>query len=218
MLRIGLLTIALALLTPQDRWRDTFNVDKAALADTGRGEYFVLEPGYRLRFAHGKETLTVTVLNETKVVDGVKTRVVEERELNGDKIVEVSRNYFAIARSTNDTYYFGEDVDIYKNARVDSHEGSWLSGVNGATFGLFLPGKPKVGDRYYQEFAPKIAMDRAEIMSVTEQVKVPAGTFMNCVLTHETSGIERGSESKWYAPGVGLVRDAEFQLVAIDKP
>src|SRR6185503_4389919 len=96
MLRVRLLFLGLALagatMAAQDRWRDTFNVDKSALTDTGRGEYFVLEPGYRLRFAHGKDSLIVTVLNETKIVDGVKTRIVEERELSGDRIVEVSRN------------------------------------------------------------------------------------------------------------------------------
>ena len=205
------------LLMGQAGWRDTFNVNKAAFTDVGRSDYFVLEPGYRLRFAHGKDTLTITVLNETKVVDGVTTRIVEERETSGGKLVEVSRNYFAIDKATNDAYYFGEDVDIYKNGKLDNHEGSWLSGVKGAKFGLAVPGKPKVGDKYYQELAPKVAMDRAEVMTVTEEVKVPAGTFRNCVRTRESSAIEHGSESKWYAPAVGLVKDADFALVGIDK-
>ena len=40
--------------------------------------------------------LVITVLNETKTVDGVETRVVEERETDKDQLIEVSRNYFAI--------------------------------------------------------------------------------------------------------------------------
>src|SRR5262249_8703272 len=135
-------------------WRDSFSPDKSALSDSGRGMYFILEPGYRLRFAYGKDTLTVTVLDETKVVDGVKTRVVEERETKDGQAIEVSRNYFAIDKSNGDVYYFGEDVDIYKNGKVANHEGAWLSGEKGAKFGLFIPGKPRVGDRYYQELAP----------------------------------------------------------------
>ena len=132
--------------------------------------------------------------------------------------MEVSRNYFAIDSATGDAYYFGEEVDNYKNGKISDHEGSWLAGVNGARFGLTIAGRPKLGDRYYQEYAPKIAMDRAEIVTLSERVQTPAGSFTDVVLSRETSALERGSESKWYAPGVGLVRDGSFKLVGIDKP
>lgn len=213
---VQLLTVASAL-TEEKGWRASFQADRASLKDTGKGTYFILEPGYRLRLAHGKDTLTVTVMDETRVVDGVKTRVVEERETKGGKVAEISRNYFAVDQSSNDLYYFGEEVDIYKNGKVAGHSGAWLAGVNGARFGLMIPGKPRVGDRFYQEIAPKVAMDRAEIMSITEEVKVPTGTFANCLRTRESSDLETGSEGKWYAPGVGLVRDAEFVLIGIDR-
>jgi hypothetical protein len=199
-------------------WRDSFSPNKSALTDTGKGTYFILEPGYRLRLVHAKDTLTITVLNDTKVIDGVKTRVVEERETKNGEVIEVSKNYFAVDPATGDAYYFGEDVDIYKNGKIASHEGTWHSGENGARFGLFIPGKPKVGDRFYQELAPKVAMDRAEVLSVTEKLTVPAGTFNDCVHTKESSAIEIGSEGKWYAPEVGIIKDSDFVLVAIDKP
>jgi hypothetical protein len=77
--------------------------------------------------------------------------------------------------------------------------------------------KWRVGDRYYQELAPKVAMDRAEILSVTEKLTVPAGTFNDCVHTKESSAIEIGSEGKWYAPGVGIIKDADFLLMEINK-
>jgi len=198
-------------------WRSSFQVDRANLSDTGRITYFILEPGYRLTFGSGKDTLTVTVLQGTRVVDGVRTRIVEERETEGGKLAEVSRNFFAIDRTTNDLYYFGEEVDEYKDGKIVGHEGAWLAGVSGARFGLMVPGKPSVGDRYYQEIAPKIAMDRAEIISVTEEVKVPAGTYKDCLHTKESSDLESGSEDKWYAPGVGLIKDADFTLTKAEK-
>jgi hypothetical protein len=199
-------------------WRDTFKVAKENWADKGRNTYFILEPGYRLVLEDGKDTLTITVLDETKVVDGVTTRVVEERETNRGKLVEVSRNYFAIDTSTGDIYYFGEDVDMYKDGKVTGHEGAWLAGVGGARFGLLIPGKPRVGDKYYQEVAPKAAMDRAEVVSVTEEIKVPAGTFKNCLRTRESSALESGVEDKLYAPEVGLLRDGGFVLAKVEKP
>jgi hypothetical protein len=206
-----------ALAAGAQAWRDSFPVDKANLADTGRNPYFILEPGYRLTLANAKDTLMVTVLEDTKLADGVKTRVVEERETKGGKLAEVSRNYFAIDKITGDLYYFGEDVDIYKDGKISGHEGAWLAGVNGARFGLVIPGKPVVGARYYQENAPKVAMDRAEIISVTEESKVPAGVFKNCLHTRESSTLERGSEDKWYAPGVGLIKDEDFVLAKVEK-
>jgi hypothetical protein len=36
---------------------------------------------------------------------------------------------------------------MYKNGKVSGHEGAWLAGVNGARFGLMIPGKPSVGAR-----------------------------------------------------------------------
>jgi hypothetical protein len=220
----ALWVLAMAFLCPAQgtkkagaqEWRSTFAVDKANLADIGRNTYFILEPGYRLTFEHGKDTLIVTVLDETKMVDGVKTRIVEERETSGGQLAEVSRNYFAIDRGTHDLYYFGEDVDEYKNGKVTGHEGAWLSGVNSARFGLMIPGDPKPGNRYYQEQAPKVAMDRAEVISVSETAKVPAGTFSNVLHTRESSALESGSEDKWYAPNVGLIKDAEFVLAKVE--
>jgi len=195
----------------------TFSVDKANLVSTGNNPYFVLEPGRRLYYKGGGATLRVTVLHRTKLVDGVETRVVEEREEKDGQPTEISRNYFAIDRTTNAVYYFGEDVNIYKNGKIVDHEGSWLSGVVGAKFGLMMPGQPKVGDKFQQEIAPDTAMDRCEITSVSEQVATPAGTFQNCVRTKDTSSLEPGAGQKTYAPGVGLVKDDEFVLVRIAK-
>jgi hypothetical protein len=201
------------------QFRDTFKVDKSTLLDKGSNTYMILEPGYKLTLADGKDTLTITVLDETKVVDSVQTRVVEERETKGGKLEEVSRNYFAFDKATGDIYYFGEDVDMYDaKGNITSHEGSWLSGVKDARFGLMMPGKPKVGDRYQQEVAPGVAMDRAEVVSVTEKVKVPAGTFKDCLKTKESTSLEKGVEEKLFAPGVGLLKDGGFKLAKIEKP
>src|SRR5204863_3577203 len=122
--------------------------------------------------------------------------------------VEDTGNYFAICKRSNSVYYFGENVDLYKNGKIVSHEGTWISGVNGAKFGLYMPGLPLVGAKYYQELAPGAGMDRAEILSVSETVKTPAGEFKNCLKTLETSPMEPSvRDHKYYAPGIGLIMD-----------
>jgi hypothetical protein len=211
--------LALLLATPAVRhetpgWTDRFTLDTHELGSTGRNPYFVLEPGYRLTLENGGERLVITVLAETRLVDGVQTRVVEEREFRGGEPVEVSRNYYAISTRTNSVFYFGEDVDTYRHGTLAGHEGGWLAGRNGARCGLMMPGLPLVGARYYQELAPGVAMDRAEIMSVHEAIRVPAGAFSNVLRTEETTPIEpREREYKRYAPGVGLLQDGSLRLV-----
>ena len=204
---------------PDTTWTDQFGVERGELVSTGRNPYFVLEPGYRLTFQDDDERLVITVLADTKVVDGVETRVVEERETDKGKPVEVSRNYFAISTRTNSVFYFGEDVDMYKNGRVTSHEGGWLAGIGGARFGLAMPGEPRPQAKYYQEIAPKVAMDRAEVISVNATVTTPAGVFTNCLETEETTPLEPGTkEAKYYARGIGLVQDGSLKLVRHGRP
>jgi dienelactone hydrolase len=201
-----------------DSWQRDFSVAAADWASTGRNPYFVLEPGYTLEFAGGNERLTIKVLDETKTVAGVETRIVEERETKAGALVEVSRNYFAISKKTKDVYYFGEDVDMYTNGKITGHDGTWHAGVNGARFGLMMAAEPKLGDRSYQEVAPKIAMDRSEIVSLTEKVVTPAGTFINAVKVEETTPLEPGvKEYKWWAAGVGLIRTGDMKLVKRPK-
>ena len=196
---------------------DHFDVKPDNFVSVGRSEYFILEPGFQHVY-EGEEDgksgkLIISVLDETKTLDGVEARVVEEREWSDGKIIEVSRNFFAIDKSTSDVYYFGEDVDMYKNGKITGHEGGWHHGENGAHYGMFMPAKPQVGQKFYQELAPKVAMDRFEVVSMSETVKVPAGTFEKCLKARETTPIEKGTGYKIYAPGIGLIVDGGLKLV-----
>jgi len=196
-------------------WQSVFTVNKKNLGVKGSNPYFNLTPGYELSYRHGKETDVVSVLNEIKRIDDVDTRVVQDREVDADgRLVELTRDYYAIDAATNDVYYFGEDVDVYdKKGKVSSHEGSWLSGVKGAKFGLMMPASPKRGQKFYQEQAPGVAMDRVEIASITDTLTVPAGKFTNVVHVVETTPLESGKSEKWYAAGVGAVKDDDMELV-----
>ena len=156
--------------------------------------------------------LLITVLNETEVVAGVTTRVVEERESEDGELVEVSRNFFAQSAAGN-VCYFGETVDNYENGMIANHNGQWRAGVNGAQPGLFMPAAPAVGMVFQQEVAPGVAEDRAEIEALGESTQVPAGTFTDTLRTTECTPLESNSnETKMYARGVGPIQDASLQL------
>jgi uncharacterized membrane protein YkoI len=200
---------------------DTFAEDKADLGPTGRNAWFCLEPG-RYWILEGKDegkTLRVTcrMLSDTKTIDGVECRALEVREELDGELIELTRDYHAISRRTGNVYYFGEDVDVLEDGKVVGHEGAWLSGENGARYGLFVPAVPLLGSRYYQEIAPNVAMDRAEILGIDEVVETPAGTFRGVLHFVETNPLEPGHEDhKYLAPEVGFIVKEEENLVLVE--
>lgn len=198
-------------------WTDNFDLSTCTWSSTGKNDFFILEPGYKQILEGNEEDkpvrLEITVLNETMKIGNVETRVVEERESNDGELEEVSRNYFAICNPSNDVYYFGEAVDMYEDGKVDHHEGEWVAETAGAKAGLFMPAKPVIGDRFYQEIAPQVAMDRVEVISNSTSLKTPAGAFHDCLKTEETTPLEPGvKEYKIYAKGIGIIQDGDLIL------
>jgi hypothetical protein len=201
----------------EPRYTESFDRENCHFTSAGYNPYFFLRPGYQLtlRGVEDKDTteLVITVLNETKKIGDVDTRIMEEYESVNGKKVEVSKNYVAICRANGSIFYFGEDVDIYKNDSIVSHEGAWMTGENNKP-GILLPGMPMLGARYYQEMAPGIAMDRAEIVSMTDSMQTPAGTFYNVLKVLETTPLDPKDKSyKYYAPQIGLIKDGNLVLV-----
>ena len=128
----------------------------------------------------------------------------------------------AFDKGEGNAWYFGEDSDELVNARLSSLGGSWQAGVNGASPGIVMKARPKVGEFYRQEFLLNTAEDIAGVLSREQTVTVPAGTFHHCLETAEITGLEPGAlEHKFYAPGVGnvqtidLVTGDTFPLVQI---
>jgi hypothetical protein len=195
------------------QWQEDFKLSECTWQTTGRNPYMVLEPGFQLVLQGGDTKLEITVLNETKTIDGVLTRVVEEKEWKNGELYEIAKNYFAVCGQTKDVFYFGEDVDFYEKGKVVKHDGTWHAG-NGNKAGLMMPGTPKLNAKYYQEIAPAVAMDRAEIVSLTETCTTPAGTFPKCMKVKEGTALNvLETEYKYYAPSIGLIGDGNVRLV-----
>lgn len=194
------------------RWRTRFS-------PLGRhNRYWLMEPGWQTVLEGEDEDefirLEITVLQEFKRVAGVRTRVIEEKEYIDGELYEISRNYFAICSATNDIYYFGEDVDFYQDGEVVSHDGSWLAGVDGAVPGIYMPGTPMHGARFYQEVAHDIAEDRAEITELGS-IQVDDQWFENAVRFVESSPLDDpcSFSIKTYAAEIGMVQDDHLYLV-----
>ena len=136
----------------------------------------------------------------------VEALAVEDREYAGGKLAEVTLDYFAQA-DDGTVYYLGEDVDEYKNGKIIGHSGAWLLGKDTQKPGVLMPAHPKVGDQFRSEDVPKITWEADEVVSVSETVTVPAGTYPHCVKIKEKTS-DGDTEYKYYAPGVGCVKES----------
>ena len=135
----------------------------------------------------------------------IDTLVMEDREIKNGELEEVTLDYFAQDDEGN-VYYLGEDVDEYENGKVKGHSGAWLLGKDTQNPGVIIPAHPKVGDKFKSEDVNKEIREDDEVVSVGETVSVPAGTYENCVKVKEMLA-DGEVEFKFYAPGVGVVRE-----------
>jgi hypothetical protein len=235
------LALAAALLAPaaahaqddDDGFTRDFDFERCSWRHRGgQTRYFPLIPGYRVVLEGEEEDdgetvevrVQITVLRSTRRIEiplgggesvTVNARVVEEREWVDDELVEVSRNWFARCVETNDLFYFGEIVDNYEDGEVVDHGGSWIAGQDGALPGILMPGRFLLGSRYYQEWAPGVALDRGENVAMGLTVETEAGTFHDCVEVLDSDALHPESEGdpKVYCPNVGLVQDEDLVLV-----
>jgi hypothetical protein len=192
--------------------------------------YFPLPVGQQWVYQGNEQGQTVglqiTVLNKQEKLysgrDTVTTRVVEETEWDdangnheideGENLIEVSRNFFAQTQDGT-VCYFGEEVDIYEDGVVVSHEGAWRADDPGNAPGIFMPADPEVGMTYQQEVAPDVAEDRATIVR-RGSFTVPVGTFADTITVRDFNPLDGSRSTKVYALDVGLIADDVLELVS----
>ena len=184
-------------------------IDPASFSSTVNNPYFTLTPGttytYKSHDDEGTEINKVTVTDQTKKVMGVTTRVVWDRVWLDGELIEETYDWYAQDKEGN-VWYFGEDSKEHKKGKVASTKGSWEAGVKGAQPGIVMQAQPVPGEPYRQEYLKGEAEDMGQVLSVQETVKVPAGTYENCVKTKDWSALETGNiEHKYYSKEAGNV-------------
>ncbi len=175
----------------------------------------------------GADIRTETLVTDTtKNILGVETRVIRDVEYEDGLLVEVAHDWYA-RDSAGNVWYFGEHVNNFEYDDDDNligvdHEGSWIADGVDYFPGIIMYANPMIGDEYYQEFAPDVAFDFAQVNSLTDMVDIPYGSFNDVLNTGEGNLFDGPEvvENKLYAPGVGLVLvqgldddgDVEFEI------
>ena len=190
------------------------SIDPADFVDTIDNRYFPLKPGtgyhYRGVQEDGKtpQTDDEIVTAKRKVILGVRCTVVRDSVSSRGKLIERTYDWYAQDKYGN-VWYMGEDAREVKHGRLVPAGDSWEAGVAGAKPGIIMPGHPRRGDVYRQEYFPKHALDQARVLGKSGPVTVPYGHYRHTLETVETSPqLEPGvAEHKYYVAGLGDVKE-----------
>ena len=190
--------------------------------------FMPLVPGtrlvYRTTSKEGSEDEVVDVTHDTRLISGVRVVVVHDVVSKNGAPTEDTFDWYGQDRDGN-VWYFGEDTKTLKNGKVDSTDGSWEAGVDGAQPGIVMEAHPKVGDAYRQEYLKGVAEDQAKVLTVDQSVQVQAGMWQHALMTQDGSRLDPAIEHKYFVRGIGDVLEVDVkhgtervELVRIEHP
>ena len=149
-----------------------------------------------------------TVTDLTKVINGVNSVIVWERDYNEGELVEAELGFFAQDNYGN-VWYMGEYPEEYEEGEFDKAPG-WLAGSKGAKAGIAMRAEPRLGTpSYAQGYAPPPInwIDRGRVYKVGQRSCVPVDCYDDVLVIEEFERNKPGAfQLKYYAPGVGDVR------------
>jgi hypothetical protein len=149
-----------------------------------------------------------TVTGVTKVIDGVRTRVLWDQDINQGILAEAELAFKAQDNAGN-VWNLGEYPEEYENGEFLGAPSTWISGLGQAEGGLLMEGAPKVEPTYYsQGIVPPIDfLDCARVVKLNQQKCTPVDCYKSVQVTHERAPLapEEGIHRKYYAAGVGNV-------------
>ena len=169
----------------------------------------------------------VQVTHRTRMIQGVRTRVLLDVMRRADgSLAEKTHDWYA-ADDDGNVWYFGERTATYdEQGHLESREGSWEAGVDGAAGGPDHAGRPAPDRRLPPGVLRGHAEDQAWIVQNDASVRTPYRVFHHVVRSLEWTRLEPNVVSlKFYARGVGIVVEKdlaggseEFRLVSVTRP
>jgi hypothetical protein len=176
--------------------------------------YFPLRPGTEAVFEGSaieegqriRRKVEFTVSDLVKVVDGVPTVVIWERDYTQGDLVEAELAFFAQDDDGN-VWTLGQYPEEYEDGKLVGAP-AWIAGQQGARPGLAMLARPTPGPTYSQGYAPAVDYtDRARVFKLGQETCVALGCYKDVLVTDEFALDDPAARQlKYYAPGVGNIR------------
>ena len=193
----------------RSRFPETVAVDNRYLPFVP-GTQFVLQGDVTEAGEVTPHQVILTVTDVTKVIDGVTTLVLWDRDVSDGELEEEELAF--VAQDAKGTVWnLGEYPEEHEDGRFIGAPSTWISGQAGAQAGIAMLAKPAPGTPdYRQGYAPEIEFeDRGRVDRVGQKTCVPVACYQDVVVIDEWNPLEQpedGHQLKYHAPGVGTVR------------
>jgi hypothetical protein len=149
----------------------------------------------------------------TKVIDGIVTRVIWDRDIDEGKIQE-SELAFEAQDDAGTVWNMGEYPEEYQDGQLQGAPSTWIVGLGDARPGILMQPHPHPNTpAYLQGASPSIQFkDKAEVYRTNTHLCVPVGCFDHVLITKEWNDYEpqEGLQLKFYAPGLGNINVAPW--------
>lgn len=206
-----------------------FGTDSANVTN----RFLPLKPGTQLVYTgttqEGDEEIPheiiFTVTDLKKKINGIDVAVVWDRDISDGSLVETELNFFAQDRSGN-VWHMGEYTESWEDGDLIGGQ-AWMVGhLRGAKAGLQMLANPTRGIAYSQGFAPAPYNwnDWGKVAATRQQTCVPAKCFNRVIVIDEYEPDKPNAfQTKWHAPGVGVVRvgwkgkDADHEVLRLKR-
>lgn len=170
-------------------------------------------------------TLVQTQLRRTRAFDWqgtlVTCAILEDLKFLGG--VPAGREEMYIAQADDGSVWsFGEvedDEPDDDDADDEEEPGGWIVGarsasdpedvVTGAQPALYMPADPQIGDEWMLEDAPPEFVKTSRVERTAARVSTGAGRHTECLRVLELDIPDGTTETRWFAPGAGLVGNRE---------
>jgi hypothetical protein len=155
--------------------------------------------------------IATTVTDLTKVIDGVRTMVTFDVDIQ-DGTVQESELFFVAQRDDGSIWTLGEYPELYSNGVLTGAPSTWIAGIVGARAGRAMLAHPAAGTpTYLQGLSRRVGFeDCATVFQTGQRTCVPLGCYDGVLVVDEfaPNDPQGGHQRKFYAPGVGNVRVA----------
>jgi hypothetical protein len=199
-------TESLTEVFPRDRFGDPTTIDNP---------WFPLVPGTQWvwdgtflvdgqRVGH---SVTFTVTDLVKVVDGVHVVVGYDEDYQGDELIEAEVAFWA-QDDDGTVWHLGQYPEEYEGGEIVDAP-TWIAGVRDAAAGISMKATPGFSAfSYSQGWGPEVGWtDRARVLEMGSRTCVPVGCYDNVLVVDEFNRDEPDAHQlKYYAEGIGNVR------------
>jgi hypothetical protein len=211
-----------------------FSVDRFSAASTIiNNQYLPIVPGATFtltgtanRGGGGNAHQVIFIVTEvTKMVDGVRTVVLWDRDFQEGVLAEEELAFWAQDDSGN-VWLMGEYPEEHEGNKV-SAPATWLAGNQLSAPGILMRRDPQLNTGIYKQGeAPSVGfLDQAQVFALNQHDCVPVGCFDGVLVVDEwdpNNQPQDGHQFKYHAPGVGIIQvtarggDEQETLVATE--